>query len=80
MVSCGRDFTLAVSTKHDLFVWGRNKFGQLGLGDREKRLTPIQLNLRLDGGIDGHQTSPPRATCGARHVIVVWANTVWVWG
>lgn len=39
-VSCGADFTFALSSKSDVFSWGCNFKGQLGLGDYENRNLP----------------------------------------
>lgn len=39
-VSAGFDFTCAIREDGTLWCWGRNTFGQLGLGDHEDRATP----------------------------------------
>jgi alpha-tubulin suppressor-like RCC1 family protein len=43
-VSCGREHVMAVTTDKKLYVWGKNDSGQLGLGDTNKRNTPIQVS------------------------------------
>lgn len=30
-----------------VFTWGDNKYGQLGLGDKRRRLTPMIVKTRL---------------------------------
>eukprot|EP00741_Cyanophora_paradoxa_P021904 tig00021428_g21144.t1 len=39
-VACGARHTAALTEDGRLFVWGWNKYGQLGLGDREERHRP----------------------------------------
>jgi alpha-tubulin suppressor-like RCC1 family protein len=47
-VSCGRSFTLAVSSGGELLGWGYNGNGQLGLGDTAQRLVPTRAGTRTD--------------------------------
>ena len=42
-LSCGEDHLLALSSEGQVWVWGSNKFGQLGLGDQEPRNLPTLL-------------------------------------
>ena len=39
-VSCGSEHSFAISTDGDLYSWGLNFKGQLGLGDFENRYEP----------------------------------------
>ena len=34
-IACGASHTLALSDKGEVWGWGRNNFGQLGIGDRD---------------------------------------------
>lgn len=47
-VTCGRGFTLAVSSGGELLGWGYNGNGQLGLGDTAQRLVPARAGTRTD--------------------------------
>jgi alpha-tubulin suppressor-like RCC1 family protein len=39
--------TCATDTAHDLWCWGRNQEGQLGLGDIEPRPTPVRVQANI---------------------------------
>ena len=43
-VCCGARHTLVKSNQGEVFAWGWNKYGQLGLGDTSNRVLPQQLN------------------------------------
>ena len=48
-VSCGHEFACVVTrvgTRHDLFAWGQNDKGQLGLGDLARRWCPEMLTRK----------------------------------
>lgn len=36
MIACGPTFSGAISMNNDVFMWGDNKYGQLGLGESIK--------------------------------------------
>ena len=42
-VACGQAHTMAVSTRDELFTWGRNGHGQLGLGHGHDRNSPQRV-------------------------------------
>ncbi|XP_046455571.1 probable E3 ubiquitin-protein ligase HERC4 isoform X2 [Daphnia pulex] len=42
-ISCGADFSFAVTPSGAVYGWGKNSFGQLGLGDTVDRPQPTQL-------------------------------------
>ncbi|KAK7584104.1 hypothetical protein V9T40_005067 [Parthenolecanium corni] len=44
-IVCGSDHVLAVNEDSELYVWGGNNFGQLGLRDEVCRLVPVKNNL-----------------------------------
>jgi alpha-tubulin suppressor-like RCC1 family protein len=46
-VNCGDYHTGALCKNGDVFFWGRNNHGQLGLGHRYDQLTPQLLNLEI---------------------------------
>ncbi len=43
-VACGRHSTYAVTIDGELFAWGENGEGQLGLGDTVTRYTPTLIS------------------------------------
>ncbi len=44
-ISCGTEHSFAVSVNNELFGWGLNLWGQLGLGDFENRREPEKIAL-----------------------------------
>lgn len=52
-ISCGDTFTIAVVENGEVFAWGSNCVGQLGVGDDEDRTTPCLLDL-LKGIVIGN--------------------------
>ena len=46
MVACGKSHTIALLEDGSVWTWGRNKHGQLGLGDKDRdRATPEEIPL-----------------------------------
>jgi alpha-tubulin suppressor-like RCC1 family protein len=44
-ISCGAKYSLLISRDENIYVFGDNEFGQLGMGDRENRMFPKKLNF-----------------------------------
>jgi alpha-tubulin suppressor-like RCC1 family protein len=42
-IAAGDNHTLSLQKDGSLWAWGYNDFGQLGLGDNTRRLTPVQV-------------------------------------
>lgn len=79
-ISCGQDFSAAVTTNGELYVWGYDDFGQLGLGGKTDakdadgygyQTTPVKV---LDGVAD--------VACGFRqHILALTTDgDVYAWG
>ena len=41
-IECGYDYSMCIDINNDLFLFGANEYGQLGLGDTGNRYTPIK--------------------------------------
>ena len=41
-IGCGNHYSLCIDVNNDLYVFGDNEYGQLGLGDTNTRFTPIK--------------------------------------
>ena len=83
-ISCGWNFTVALSHSGELFSWGENEHGQLGLGDLKNRFLPVMVEpLQLARGRD-RPDRPVKAldvSCGGRHVVVLGSiGRVFTWG
>eukprot|EP00741_Cyanophora_paradoxa_P008550 tig00001339_g8275.t1 len=74
-VSCGRQATAAVTVAGELFVWGCNRRGKLGLGDEESRGVPCRVDPAALGG---------RVRCvalgGAHGAAVTEEGRLFAWG
>lgn len=72
-IAAGDNHTLALKQdRTTIWAWGSNKYGQLGDGGREDKLSPIQVK-----GIQGVKM----ITAGNDHTIAVKdTGSVWTWG
>jgi alpha-tubulin suppressor-like RCC1 family protein len=73
-VAGGGYFTAAIKTDGTLWTWGRNSYGQLGIGgDVLNRTTPVTTIL---GGTDWKSVA-----CGRYHTAAIKTDgTLWTWG
>lgn len=62
-VACGWDSSIAINTRGDLFAWGSNAFGQLGVDSPNALYTPTKVNDTLDPII--------KIAMGLRHSVLV---------
>jgi alpha-tubulin suppressor-like RCC1 family protein len=71
-VSAGNDFSLALKNDGTVWAWGRNGYGQLGIGDNTDRNEPTQI-IGLTNIID--------IKAGSLHSVALKSDgTVWAWG
>jgi len=47
MVSCGKNFSSALTSANHLFTWGKNDFGQLGHGHKNDLYVPTMINFSV---------------------------------
>ncbi|CAL1174127.1 unnamed protein product, partial [Cladocopium goreaui] len=81
-VACGENFSAAMSEQGELWVWGRNDYGQLGLGEEAmgdmysaERFPRLVRALPLEG----HKVVD--FACGEHHVICVTSEgQLFEWG
>eukprot|EP00250_Pteridium_aquilinum_P004556 c14762_g1_i3 orf=594-1880(+) len=79
-VSCGNEHVLAVvdnqyqckqsTGRYICYAWGRNKYGQLGLGDRESRVHPQHVQALDEQNVGALRD----VSCGAYHSAAVTHN------
>ncbi|CAB3377164.1 Hypothetical predicted protein [Cloeon dipterum] len=50
-VACSDDHTLVLTSDREVFSFGRNNFGQLGLGHKDDQTVPIKLDFPATGGV-----------------------------
>eukprot|EP00002_Diphylleia_rotans_P034032 TRINITY_DN7282_c0_g1_i5.p1 TRINITY_DN7282_c0_g1~~TRINITY_DN7282_c0_g1_i5.p1 ORF type:complete len:1210 (+),score=179.41 TRINITY_DN7282_c0_g1_i5:72-3701(+) len=73
-VSCGAAFTIALGQNGGLYSFGKNRYGQLGLGDTETRFAPERVVI-------GSEYQVTQVSCGQDHVVAVDKNgRVLTWG
>jgi alpha-tubulin suppressor-like RCC1 family protein len=71
----GGRHSCALSVNGSLWCWGANQDGQLGTGDNEPRLRPVQVAPDLFG------TNVAAAYAGGAHTCAVLTDgSVWCWG
>jgi hypothetical protein len=76
-VSAGDYHTMAVGVNGSLWAWGLGSYGQLGLGDTNKRLVPTLVGAEEMFGGSKVRT----VACGDAHTLAVTeAGELWAWG
>jgi alpha-tubulin suppressor-like RCC1 family protein len=74
-VSCGYEHTMILDGEGDLFVWGGNTYGQLGLADFSARFYPVMQreSSEIEKAI--------KISCGAYHsAAVTRKRELFTWG
>lgn len=75
-VACGQKHTVALNFRGEIFVWGDNKWGQLGFSPKliPKSKKPIKLTIpKLN--------DPIKLFCGWTHNVILTASGhLWSWG
>ena len=85
-LACGDHHVLALERDGELFSWGENNVGQLGLGDREPRALPekiISLNhiIKISAGPDfsfALQKKIDKQKKDNKYVSWAWGNNEYV--
>jgi hypothetical protein len=73
MIAVGGSYMAALTRDGDLWVWGANQRGELGVGDGDVRY-PLPTRLTLNGPVE-------TVACGASHTIAVMkSGKVLAWG
>jgi len=68
-INCGFNHTCLLM--NEVWVWGHNTYGQLGLGHNQDQNSPLKLNL----------PNIKHIICGGYHTIALTnLNEIWVWG
>ena len=64
--------TCAVTTDNNLWCWGNNRYGQLGLGNTDDKTSPTQVTSLTDVA---------SVSLGHRHTCAIKTDgTLWCWG
>ncbi|KAE9340025.1 hypothetical protein PF008_g11289 [Phytophthora fragariae] len=66
-VSCGYYHTVTISEKGKLITWGRNDYGQLGIGSKDHKNSAQYVPLPLSSKIK-------TASCGCYHTLILMSN------
>jgi alpha-tubulin suppressor-like RCC1 family protein len=70
-ISCGHNFSMAITTDNEVYAWGSNEFGQLSLGSHKPFNIPKKIDL----------PNIKKISCGSCHTIaIITDNEIWGWG
>ena len=69
--SGGYSHTIGIKNHGELWAWGNNNYGQLGLGDNAVRIVPIRVDKSTDW---------TRIQAGYTHTMATKGDTLMVWG
>eukprot|EP01114_Cavostelium_apophysatum_P021612 TRINITY_DN7595_c0_g1_i10.p1 TRINITY_DN7595_c0_g1~~TRINITY_DN7595_c0_g1_i10.p1 ORF type:complete len:485 (-),score=104.23 TRINITY_DN7595_c0_g1_i10:1143-2597(-) len=72
-ISCGERHMAALTASNEIFVWGANSCGQLGLRDFNHRLSPQRLHLE-------NYSQVKQIVCGLDHTFILSGEDVWCFG
>lgn len=72
VANLGRQWGAGVKSNGELWVWGKNNLGQLGLGDTTTRSSPVQVGSLTNWALI--------AACNYSCVAVKTDGTLWTWG
>ncbi|XP_051162867.1 RCC1-like G exchanging factor-like protein [Leptopilina boulardi] len=61
-IYCGISHLAAVTNKGDLYMWGRNKFGSLGLGHVNDQFFPLKVSIGAE---------VKKVSCGVDHTVTL---------
>ena len=78
-IACGLNFTLALTARGNVFAWGDNESGQLGVGDRKHRFVPSlvpALGYRTASGAEGGDESSATLGVGGSSTKAVRRKTI----
>lgn len=76
-ICCGIQHTIALTYSNEIYVWGNNNHGQLGLGDTLFRNSPQKLSLQGEFG----NLNIKSISCNGNFTIVLTSNgTIYSWG
>lgn len=79
-VACGDYHTVAMLFTGELFAWGWNALGQLGVGDTESRSVPTRVALSI-GGDGGGDRCAMAIACGDLHTAAILrGGELFTWG
>ena len=70
-LAVGYNHGCMIAEDRSLWCWGSNEFGQLGLGGRENRLTPVQVGPHRDWD---------QIALGGRHTCGLLSGSLYCWG
>jgi alpha-tubulin suppressor-like RCC1 family protein len=74
VIKCGFSHTVVLTSEGEVYVWGHNSVGQLGLGCYERQSKPIKLT-----GFDSEKII--MISCGSRHTLALAeSGRVFDWG
>ena len=74
-VACSRYGSLAIKTDGTLWGWGKNQFGQLGIGDTVDRSSPVQV-----GALSNWSKLPRNQGAQGFSLAIKTNGTLWAWG
>ena len=67
-IACGSSHSLALSSNQEIFSWGNNSFGQLGIGNCTHQTMPTLVKMPNKG------LSIRSIACGTNHTMVLTTN------
>eukprot|EP01124_Arcella_intermedia_P026949 TRINITY_DN5187_c0_g1_i10.p1 TRINITY_DN5187_c0_g1~~TRINITY_DN5187_c0_g1_i10.p1 ORF type:complete len:543 (-),score=99.74 TRINITY_DN5187_c0_g1_i10:44-1672(-) len=73
LIACGGNHSIALSKDGEIWVWGSNEYGQLGL---EKRYHIVQFPININWHLD----PPLYIACGENHTLIATQSELYSFG
>eukprot|EP01029_Cantina_marsupialis_P032556 TRINITY_DN99_c0_g1_i1.p1 TRINITY_DN99_c0_g1~~TRINITY_DN99_c0_g1_i1.p1 ORF type:complete len:2201 (+),score=714.06 TRINITY_DN99_c0_g1_i1:545-6604(+) len=71
-IACGANHSIALTSKGQIYTWGSNSNGQLGVGDTKTRYSPMLVTMK---------ERVTQISAGAKHCLALTrSGAVWSWG
>eukprot|EP01124_Arcella_intermedia_P003041 TRINITY_DN11657_c0_g1_i2.p2 TRINITY_DN11657_c0_g1~~TRINITY_DN11657_c0_g1_i2.p2 ORF type:complete len:320 (-),score=90.01 TRINITY_DN11657_c0_g1_i2:1221-2102(-) len=72
-IACGGNHSIAITNTSEIWVWGSNKYGQIGL---EMKYKMVQVPLKMKWEFE----KPVFVTCGDYHTLIATENELYSFG
>lgn len=81
-VACGAMHTLFLSDQGELYACGNNMFGQLGVGDKEGRNTPVPVSVPTQSSVKLHHSAIAAGQMSSAAILTLGGQqpVLYTWG
>jgi alpha-tubulin suppressor-like RCC1 family protein len=79
--ACGQNHIMIIDINNNVWAFGDNNYGQLGLGDQQNRSVPTQLMRMVPRRQGYHEVKAKAIACGRQHTVLIdMQDNLWSFG